>query len=172
MGCWTESCAMSGLPIMEDDHCFAVVVKEEESRSAMFEWVCGTADVLGWYGDGGRNGYCTEEDQAVWVFEGHYNDYGYLKEHKMPPDKVWVLVSEVAWDFCQENFEGLPAYRFFQALHKLRLQLNFQWGASGTGTQWPYGSEDGFREYLLRRNFYSLIKEQNDRLLEAALSEG
>lgn len=100
MGCWQETCAMTHLPIYEDDRCVVVVMSE------LFN------EVLEVNPEVARFKSYEDFKYVEHVYRGKYNDYGWIKgkiKDTMAPDKhgvdrpfsqrrVTVFFHEKVWD--------------------------------------------------------------------------
>ena len=98
MGCWNETCAVSGLPVLGGDKVMMVVFDKtvnDEKRKLSMEWLS-MSGRFHLYG----------------IFEGEYNTYGWIEEieedeKKMGerPDLTSLFVHKAVWEETVKAFD-------------------------------------------------------------------
>lgn len=154
MGCWTESCAVSGLPIEEDQECVSVVL-DHEAYERMHESRNFNVYDLGLL-------YSTTPD-AFRVFQGCYDDYGWIKGVSPNPThgdeaKPFCLIRKEVWDLIQGwkkypldgvRWANEDVKRFLMFCSLVRVTPHMACGSSFTGHQMVEREEIEARRALL-----------------------
>lgn len=154
MGCWTESCAVSGLPIEEDQECVAVVLDHKEYANLLE-----TNAVCVYY----LKELYRLSPGAFEVFHGVYDDYGWLKGHRPNPVdgpgyKPFSLIRKEVWDLIQDwdqypmdgiRWANSDVKRFLMFCSLVRVTPHMACGSSFTGAQFVEREELKARRKLL-----------------------
>lgn len=86
MGCWEETCAISHLPILENEECYMVLFRPDVLNIGCFMSL-------------------SFADRYVKkIYFGKYDDYGWLQEIEKPYDEVYkhvIFIKKNLWDYAQ-----------------------------------------------------------------------
>ena len=88
MGCWNESCMVTGLPILYQQECAVVLLAEPHHKN--------------------RSGHVSSAYCPIFIITGHYNDYGGLEPDPKNEPKLELLQKALHQKKTSQSITAMP----------------------------------------------------------------